>query len=189
MAKLSESVWRSVDWSKGNRVIAAQLGVTHGAVHWQRHKRGIATVPVPTKVRLPLSKSDILPYIAVDATTGCWVWQRSRNRGGYGLARRRLAHRVSFSVFRHDPPPGLLVCHECDNRPCVNPEHLFLGTYVDNMQDASRKGRMAKRLTPEIVREIRDLAASMPQKQVAVRLGLSKQLVHTIVKHKVWRFV
>jgi len=82
-------------------------------------------------------------------TTPCWVWMGSPVSGGYGgifinKTRRIPAHRFSWELHYEPIPQGLWVLHHCDNRPCVNPEHLFLGTAIDNVADMVAKGRQAK---------------------------------------------
>ncbi len=81
----------------------------------------------------------------VKKTESCWLWTAYTNKWGYGtikiLGKMRLAHRVSFTLFRCPIPEGLLVCHTCDNPPCVNPDHLWLGTDKDNASDCLSKGR------------------------------------------------
>lgn len=81
----------------------------------------------------------------VDQTGDCWEWQGYRSPRGYGQVRRagqsHLTHRYSYEQHVGPIPSGLQVCHRCDNPSCVNPEHLFLGTQRDNMQDMYRKGR------------------------------------------------
>ena len=85
----------------------------------------------------------------LEPDSGCWLWTGSRRRHGYGrmysLDRKGLsAHRVSWELFRGPIPDGLDVLHKCDNPPCVNPDHLFVGTMQDNMDDMVRKGRQAR---------------------------------------------
>jgi hypothetical protein len=84
----------------------------------------------------------------VKKTSGCWIWTGATNSCGYGdiwaTTRLERAHRVSW-FFAHGPiPEGKLVLHKCDNPPCVNPDHLFLGTHRDNTQDMFKKNRANK---------------------------------------------
>lgn len=80
----------------------------------------------------------------VDQTGECWEWKGGVHARGYGRftlnGRRMPAHRASYALFVGAVPDHLLVCHRCDNKRCVRPEHLFLGTQHDNMMDWTRKG-------------------------------------------------
>lgn len=97
----------------------------------------------------------------------CWLWKGSTNQGGYGLhvikigGKKRLlvAHKLVYILFNGSVPDKLQVCHSCDNSPCCNPFHLWLGTAKENMQDMHLKfGHHSKRkpyFTPDQVEEIR----------------------------------
>ena len=82
----------------------------------------------------------------VERGDGCWVWRGWRDRNGYGrFATRRwrgLAHRFAWVAERGPITGGLYVCHHCDNRACVRPDHLYLGDQFDNMRDMVARGRM-----------------------------------------------
>ncbi len=83
-------------------------------------------------------------YIPVPES-GCWLWTAHVGKTGYGSIcykkKRTGSHRMSWMIHNGDIPEGLLVLHQCDTRSCVNPDHLFLGTYKDNAQDCIKKGR------------------------------------------------
>ena len=79
---------------------------------------------------------------------GCWLWAACRDSGGYGGfqvdGRLLLSHRVAYELYVGPIPDGLYVCHTCDVKPCVRPDHLWLGTHDANMADMASKGRAAK---------------------------------------------
>lgn len=85
----------------------------------------------------------------VEKTESCWLWignKRNKNRDSYGvmsfLGKKVDTHRIAYILFKGSIPDGMYVCHTCDVKLCVNPDHLWLGTQQQNMQDAKKKGRL-----------------------------------------------
>lgn len=124
----------------------------------------------------------------------CWEWRGFRNPGGYGkcygvVADEQLAHRVAWIITNGPVPDGLFVLHHCDNRPCCNPHHLFVGTQQQNMADMQAKGRRNHlvgemsahhKLTEEQVREIR--SSNEHKLSLAERFGISHRHVYKICR-------
>lgn len=128
--------------------------------------------------------------IAPDA---CWLWAGGGKGNGYGAfnleGTSEPAHRVSYKLFCGEIPPAQDVCHSCDNRWCVNPDHLFLGTRAENMADCQRKGRTSghyrKHLKEAQVQEVRRLlGAGHRITKVARITGISHSVVSNIGKGK-----
>lgn len=103
-----------------------------------KSKRNIKLIPIEVRFMSKVEKTDT-----------CWNWKASCHKIGYGDFRvgknMRRAHRVSYTLFVGEIPDNKKVLHKCDNRRCVNPDHLFLGTQKDNMIDMIKKGRDASK--------------------------------------------
>lgn len=136
--------------------------------------------------------------------SGCWEWQKGKSSAGYGAfsfkGKNIQAHRFAYEAFTGEIKEGLSVCHKCDNPPCVNPAHLFLGTHTDNMQDKFKKGRAnmpvgekiwTSKITRKDVLKIRKLyeRKKHTQKMIAEEFGLSQSHVSFIILNKGWKHV
>lgn len=130
--------------------------------------------------------------------TGCFEFMGCRNSDGYGCLNRdgRLVrpHREAWREANGEIPDGIEVCHSCDNPPCWNPAHLFLGTHADNMADMKRKGRQKFRSGenhPEAkldwvtVRLIRSERLGLIK--TAQKYGVSKSLISVVRRGEVWK--
>lgn len=123
----------------------------------------------------------------------CWGWNRQINRdSGYGVYRRTTAHRQSYLLTFGVIPDGHMVCHRCDNRICVNPNHLFTGTNLDNMKDMWLKGgrNLPEQNKPFTDAEIREIRASEESNTAAgKRFGVSQNTISQIRRFKKYKYV
>lgn len=132
----------------------------------------------------------------------CWNWIAAKDKDGYGVfshhrGKQIRAHRASYFFHIGDIPNGMMVCHSCDNRSCINPKHLFVGTAKDNTQDMIKKQRRPilrgenhpnAKLTIQQVREIKELRAqNLPLLNIANQYGIRFQTVSSIEKGKTWK--
>ena len=136
----------------------------------------------------------------VQKSDGCWLWIGGRDSRGYGAfkaERMTKAHRYSWELHFGKIQNGLFVLHRCDNPPCVCPDHLFLGTHLENMADMRAKDRSHRgerqymaRLTERAVREIRAAAARGENYgEIAKRFGVCRANVSQVVLRNTWKHV
>ncbi len=136
-------------------------------------------------------------WTKVRKSDGCWEWTGSGNGiQGYGQVRIAgkciQAHRRSWEMEFGPIPDGLFVLHRCDNRPCVRPSHLFLGTLSDNMHDCSRKGRLAppRSLTADNVATIRRMYDDgVGQYPLAALFRVPQSTISGIVRGNLYRLL
>lgn len=123
----------------------------------------------------------------VDMSGSCWVWIASCAKNGYGAFKMpgkvAYAHRISYELAYGTIPDGLLVCHTCDNKRCVRPEHLFLGTNADNMRDMAQKGRHYSHTKPDrLPTGDRNGARTKPERHARGERGGKAKLTNTDVQ-------
>lgn len=153
----------------------------------------------------PYNESDLFLSIfdrAMIRPSGCWEFIGSLDGGGYGHLTYRgknvRAHRIAYDLCVGDIPKGQHVLHACDNRPCVNPDHLFLGTNQDNIDDmiAKERNNRGERngmavLTEDDVREIRQLLSTgtYTQSEIGDMFGVTRGAVKSIKLGKTWKYL
>jgi hypothetical protein len=189
-----------------NRTAWARGWCTVHYGRWARTGDPRRTVRLPPRA-LPLEERF---WSRCRKTDGCWEWQAPCDSKGYGRfcwdGKPIRASRMAWLLTHGTIPSGKCVCHSCDNRKCVRPSHLWLGTNRENLQDCARKGRhkfqrypetiprgeqrLTAKLTDAAVIEIRQLRATgMQTKALAERFGVDKSNVRRIVRGETWKHV
>lgn len=161
---------------------------------------------MPTKRRKRTSPAERLrKHAPKGAPNDCWEWKaKARHWYGYGVLnlgtgeRNMLAHRLAFTLEHGPIPEGMKVLHKCDNPPCTNPAHLFLGSQGDNVRDAATKGRISRgdrhthaKLGAHQVRCIRKMYVDHGwfQRELAVLYGVGQSAISQIVNRKLWKHI
>lgn len=139
------------------------------------------------------------PKVKVSASDGCWPWQGCLSADGYGrfsvCGKNKNAHRVMWVMAFGEIPDGLCVCHTCDNRRCVNPLHLFLGTNAENTADKVAKGRQclgekngrSKLTGPEVLRmRERWDVGDVTQTDLAKEYGVGRTVIGAVIRRERW---
>ena len=140
----------------------------------------------------------------VEITDSCWIWKAGLTKSGYGFfafgkpSRKQRASRIAWIITYGEIPKGICVCHHCDNKQCVRPSHLFLGTNKENTADSIRKNRFVKgskngmaKLTEDSVTEIRRLYHSRDYTlaDLSKKFGTGSDNIWSIVRGKTWSHV
>ena len=146
--------------------------------------RGNGREPAPLSTRF---------WAKVSRGESCWEWTASTFKSGYGKInggkRTLYAHRVSWEIHNGTVPDGLFVCHHCDNRKCVRPDHLFLGTAADNSLDAASKGRLGIKLTQRAANMIRKLSSDGARTRcLASAFGVSATTIRVVRRGETWKY-
>lgn len=133
-----------------------------------------------------------------EPNTGCWIWTAALGNHRYGQigvgSVFKKASRVSYELFKGPIPHGMIVCHTCDNTFCVNPDHLFIGTHLQNSLDMKMKGRQRKgeqqycsKLTNVAVMDIR--TSQLSTIQLSKKYDVSFSTIWDVRKGKSWKHV
>ena len=165
------------------------------------------TKPIPWRL---VQRTSFWARTVAEEDSGCLIWLGSGLRDGYGTIKIYrdelkigifLAHRVAWALHHKKDPGRLLVCHTCDNPPCINPKHLFAGTHFQNTMDARNKGRLhggnihgeqhyCAKLTSSEIRRIRLLhQRGTSPANIARQFSIERGHVYNIVNRHCWAWL
>ena len=158
----------------------------------------------PLPVLAAQEAAEFWSLVSIGSEAECWPWEGSGSKEGYGYlfyhSKSYRASRMAYFLATGVDPAPMEVCHTCDNPPCCNPAHLFLGTHLENIADMDAKGRrgifrpageihgMAV-LTPENVQTIKELwwSGTLRQREIAKMFGVTQSHISCIVRNRCWK--
>ena len=188
--QIDQIIKRYADGNVSCDSIAKDHGVSETTVWYVVNKKGAYNKSI-----LPPEEQDKKRFWSkVKKTDTCWNWIASCNQSGYGRigisGKLITAHRYSWEIQNGKIPKGKLVLHKCDNSKCVNPDHLFIGTDKDNMDDMNKKHRGHNKLTANQVREIKRkyIRGKITCEMLGKEYGVNKSSINEIVRGKSYRF-
>lgn len=150
-----------------------------------------------------LNSSNKLPPIdrfwrSVKKTEGCWLWTAGKDTNGYGQfsikSKAVLVHRFSYELHKgklntNSSYHGVCVLHKCDTPSCVNPDHLVLGTQLDNIKDRDSKMRMFHKISRKTAEKIRHeyIPYKVSQYTLGKKYGIARSTVEDIIHNRIWK--
>lgn len=167
-----------------------------------KRRNALGSIPVHEQIK------NFWDRVSIKGKNECWMWRGAvcGSKRNYGAARwnGRLtkAHRIAYEITNGPIPKGLLGCHKCDNTLCVNPDHIFIGTQKDNLEDMRRKGRQPppfalrgedhprSTLTERKVIMIKALKRQGKlQREIALATGVSMSALASVLQGRTWRHI
>lgn len=150
-----------------------------------------------------ISINYLIKFVRVDEKTNCWIWDKTKDFDGYGVLKHRnkyfKIHRFFFEFFKGKIPISYSVLHSCDNRSCCNPDHLFLGNQIDNVNDmvskkrnrgAKGEGNKCSKLKNENIDEIRRLySLGISYKKISLMFGVNSSTIGKVIRRENWKHV
>ena len=190
-----------------DRVVTKHGGFGYCTKHYQRYKKHGDPHRADWKELKGNNLEEKLRFNSIENENGCWIWQGGKTNFGYGTIgignnKTELVHRLAYKFWDGEVSSDLFVCHHCDQPLCVNPNHLFLGTNQDNIDDKMYKGRaytgvhkgelnVRSSLTDKQVKELKyDLfKRNMKQVDLCEKFGVSRDVVSSIFRGRTWTHI
>lgn len=202
-------IYKPLSEETKRKISVAHTGKTHFMSEETKRKISIGNKGKPKseehKQRISETKNQDVgkrfwSYVDIKSPDECWEWIGAVSRMGYGVFGHRHdyipAHRMAWELSYGPIPNDMCVCHECDNKKCENPDHLFLGTLADNMADKVKKGRQSRgessgnaKLTDSQILEIRELSKTHTPKQLATMFNVNTSHIWRITSRVSWKHI